>query len=62
MGLPTQPCGVPVFIVIDLKVWCPTLTDWGLPVRKSRNQLQMVGGAPKLLVSFDGITVLNAEQ
>lgn len=53
-----------MFTVIVLDVWLPILTDWGLPVRKVRTQLQRVGGTPRvesLLTSLDGITVLNAE-
>ncbi len=39
-GLSTQPCGAPVLSVVVLEVLWPTRTDWGLPVRKSRIQLQ----------------------
>lgn len=64
MGFSMQPCGIPVFIVVVLDVWFRILTDWGLHVRKSRTQLQRVGGKPRvegLLMSLDGITVLNAD-
>ncbi len=39
-GLSTQPCGAPVLSVVVLEVLWPTRTDWGLPVKKSRIQLQ----------------------
>ncbi len=39
-GLSTQPCGTPVLSVVVLEVLWPTRTDRGLPVRKSRTQLQ----------------------
>lgn len=44
MGLCTQPCGTPVFIVIVLVLWFPILTDWDLHDRRFRTQLQREGG------------------
>jgi len=41
-GLITQPWGDPVFRVRALEVCLPTLTTWGLAVRKSRIQAQRV--------------------
>ncbi len=62
--LSTQPCGAPVLSVIVLEVLQPTRTDLGLPVRKSRIQLQRELLKPSrfsLLMSCCGIIVLNAE-
>ena len=45
-------------------VLLPTLTTWGLPVRKSRIQLQREVFSPRvlsLMMSVVGIMVLNAE-
>ena len=45
-------------------VLLPTLTSWGLPVRKSRIQLQREVFSPRVLslvMSFVGTMVLNAE-
>ena len=64
MGLSTQPCGVPMFVMMLAEVLFPILTDWGLPVRKSWSQSQMVGCRPNvdsLSVSLWGMTVLKAE-
>ncbi len=63
-GLSTQPCGAPVLSVVVLEVLWPTRTDWGLPVKKSRIQLQRELLRPSrlnLLMSCCGIIVLNAE-
>ncbi len=63
-GLSTQPCGAPVLSVVGLEVLWPTRTDWGLPVKKSRIQLQRELLRPSrlnLLMSCCGIIVLNAE-
>ncbi len=46
-GLSTQPCGAPVLSVVVLEVLWPTRTDWGLPVKKSRIQLQREFSTPK---------------
>ncbi len=61
--LSTQPCGAPVLSVVVLEVLWPTRTDCGLPVKKSRIQLQRELLRPSrlnLLMSW-GIIVLNAE-
>ena len=45
-------------------VLLPTLTSWGLPVKKSRIQLQREVFSHKvrtLVISFEGTMVLNAE-
>ena len=42
MGLRTHPCGVPLFVMMLAEVLIPILTVWGLPVRKSRSQSQIV--------------------
>ncbi len=63
-GLNTQSCGAPVLSVVVLEVLRPTRTDWGLPVRKSRIQLQRELLRPSrfnLLMSCCGIMFLNAE-
>ncbi len=63
-GLSTQPCGAPVLSVVVLEVLWPTRTDWGIPVRKSRIQLQRELLRPSrfsLFMSCCGIIVLNAE-
>ncbi len=57
MGLSTHPWGAPVFSVMVLDVLMQTRTAWGLPVRKSNNQLHRAN----LWVSCWGMIVLNAE-
>ncbi len=63
-GLSTHPWGAPVFSVMVLDVLMPTRTAWGLPVRKSNNQLHREVLSPSwanLWVSCWGMIVLNAE-
>nr|XP_061820457.1 uncharacterized protein LOC133608870 [Nerophis lumbriciformis] len=58
-GLRTQPWGEPV-----LREMLPTLTDWGLSVRKSSSQLHREVLNPRgasLLTKCCGMMVLNAE-
>ncbi len=60
-GLSTQPCGAPVLSVVVLEVLWPTWTDWGLPVKKSRIQLQRELLRPSrfsLFMSCCGIVLL----
>jgi hypothetical protein len=45
-------------------VLLPTLTTWGRPVKKSRIQFQREEFSPRILrlmMSFEGTMVLNAE-
>ena len=54
----------PVLRISVADVLLPTLTTWGLPIRKSRIQLQREVFSPRdlsLMMSFDGTMVLNAE-
>ena len=54
----------PVLTVLVPDVRVPTLTVWGLSVRKSRTQLQREGVRPRMRsfsASLVGWTVLNAE-
>jgi len=63
-GLSTQPWGVPVLTILVPDVWVPTLTVWGLSVRKSWTQLQREGASPRMRsfsASLVGRTMLNAE-
>lgn len=43
MGQRIHPCGVPIFVIMLAEALLLVLTDWGVPVRKSRSQSQ--GGA-----------------
>ena len=64
MGLGTQPWGDPVFRVRGLEVCLPTLTTWGLAVRKSRIQGHRGVFRPSsisLPASLLGTMVLKAE-
>ena len=63
-GLSTHPCGAPVLRISEVEVLFQTFTNWGQPVRKSRTQLNRAGLSPRassLMMSLDGIMVLNAE-
>ena len=56
--------GLPVLTVLVPDVRVPTLTVWGLSMRKSRTQLQREGVSPRMRsfsASLVGRTVLNAE-
>ncbi len=49
-----------MFVMVLAEVLLPILTDWGLPVRKSRSQSQRVGCKPSvdsLWVSLWGMTI-----
>ena len=62
--LSTHPWGAPVLRISMADVLLPTLTTWGRPVRKSRIQLQREVFSPRVLrlvMSFEGTMVLNAE-
>ncbi len=63
-GAQTQPCGAPVFRMRVDEVCQPTLTTWGLPVRKSRTHMHReVFNLRSLsfVMSLEGTMVLNAE-
>ncbi len=63
-GLRTQPCGAPMFRVIELEVNWPTFTTCGLAVRKSWIQSQSEVFRPRsesLTASLVGTIVLKAE-
>ena len=61
-GLSTQPWGTPVLTVLVLDVRLLTLTDWGLSVKSSAPNYNLVS---LMLRSFSeslrGMTMLNAE-
>ena len=59
-GLRTHPWVVIVLRVSVGEVLLPILTACGLPIRKSRIQLQRVMSRPRAL-SLEGTIVLNAE-
>jgi len=50
-----------VLTVVMLDVLVPTLTAWGLFVRKSRTQKQREDVSPRVESFSVGMTVLNAE-
>ncbi|CAL8294796.1 unnamed protein product [Arctogadus glacialis] len=64
MGLSTQPCGVPMFVMMLAEVLFPILTDWGLPVRKSWSQSQMVVCRPSVdsLLMGEGIVENSSDS
>ena len=63
MGMKTHPYGIPKIVVMLADVLFPIMTDWGLPVRKSRRLSQMVQWRPSVdsLWVCGGRTVLKED-